>query len=86
MDYQKLLFAAEVHRLAGELRAAERQQKMRRESGLTGEDLRIATERWDAEHKVMSFVPQAVALITNVAEMIEPIKDYPTSLEINGPY
>lgn len=76
MDYAKLLFAAEVRRQAAEIRNGARAQ-FHKESLLEGDEKQRAYDAWTAEHPVMSFVPQAVAQIAAVAEMIEPIQTPP---------
>lgn len=72
MDYAKLLFAAEVRRLAAEIRSGAH-STFYKESLLDGDEKQRAYQAWGVEHSVMSFVPQAVAQITAVAEMIEPL-------------
>ena len=81
MDYQKLLFAAEVRRLAIELHA-EAKEAFLQQSGTTGEDRRIAAMQWEGEHQIMMFVPRAVAAITVIAEEIDPIGKPPKDLNI----
>ena len=81
MEYQKLLFASEIRRLAVELRA-EAKEKYLKESGLAGDDLRIAAMGWEGEYKIMSFVARAVAEISAIAEQIEPIETPTTNVEV----
>ena len=84
MDYQKLLFAAEVRRLAIELHA-EAKEVFLQQSGTTGEDRRIAAMQWEGENKITMFVPRAVTAIAVIAEQIDPIGEPPTSLNIRWP-
>lgn len=76
MDYTKLLFAAEVRRLAGEIRNGAH-GKAYRDSMLEGDEKKRAHEAWLKENPLMNFVPQAIASISAVAEMIEPIHTSP---------
>lgn len=70
MDYQKLLFAAEVRRVAHESRISGRQLHLH---GLAGTKYDAAEEvrRFDAEHPFANYVQNAYHDILNVARQIE---------------
>ena len=84
MDYQKMLFAAEVHRLAIELHE-EAKEVFLQQSGTTGEDRRIAAMHWEGENKITMFVPRAVTAIAVIAEQIDPTEEQSTDLNKRWP-
>jgi hypothetical protein len=81
MDYQHLLFASEVRKLAAERRQKER-EKIEVEYGRAQEaDRQDMLDAWDNEFPLTSYVSSAYAEIAEVAKQVEELK---TGGEISG--
>jgi hypothetical protein len=67
---EELNFAAKVRDLASAIRSTERPTPPERENRNATEFLELRA-KWDAEHPVASFVPEAMARIKAVADIIK---------------
>jgi hypothetical protein len=66
MDYSKMMFAVEVQKLAASMQAtAERKEREKLGTNFNA-------PKWEAQHTVMSFVPDAMQLLQNIAATIPP--------------
>jgi hypothetical protein len=74
MDYSKLLFAAQVRKLATELRQAERDEVKLLYARSEEADRQDALSAWDEEFSMSFFVSRAYSEITEVAEQINVIQ------------
>jgi hypothetical protein len=76
MDYQKLLFAAEVRKLAVEMWAKDRDIFRHKASGVTPDQMK----EWDEQHAFSTYIPTALHQILRVAEHIQATFDMPAPI------
>ncbi|MEN3277560.1 MAG: hypothetical protein V7631_3350 [Massilia sp.] len=82
MDYTKLLFAAEVHRLAAELRASDWTEYVRKPNkddlikhAQPGSAVYVQScEKWHAENPLSEYITKAFALIRDTALQIKTLE------------
>jgi len=74
MDYQKLLFAAEVRRVAHEYRVSGRQIHLHSLAG-TKHDAAEEVRRFDTEHPFANYVQDAYHDILNVVRQVEAFEN-----------
>jgi hypothetical protein len=70
MDYQKLLFAAQVRILARDIWNANSSKYWQSLKDLDDPDRNAKRDQWESEHKIAEFVPDALRRIQEVADLI----------------